>query len=71
MTSLSWNHPKVCSTTHIFIRILLTSVFLVVLEVFAIDIVVSFAFDFFFVVDFLRHRLGLALLGFRSCGHAR
>ena len=59
------------SRTYIFVRILLPNVLLVVLEVFALDlIVVDLTFDFFFIVDFL-DRLGLALLGFRSCSHSR
>ena len=59
-----------CSSTYILIRILLASVLLIVLEVFALDLVVlGFSFGFF-VVDLLG-RLGLALLGFGSCSHRR
>ena len=44
---------------------------LVVLKIFALDLVIlSLTFDFFFVVDFL-DGLGLALLGFGSCAHSR
>lgn len=57
--------------THILVRILLAGIFLVVLKVFALDLVIlGLTFDFFFVVDFL-DGLGLALLSFGSCAHSR
>ena len=58
--------------TYILIRVLLTSILLIILEVLALDLVVL-GFDFgFFVVDFLgRLGLGLALLGFGGCSRGR
>jgi hypothetical protein len=53
--------------TYILIRILLTSIRLIVLEILSVDLTVILAYDFFFVVLGFLGLFCLALLGFGSC----